>query len=113
MMADPEATRDFVYVADVVKANILASCGSTGVFNIACGKSISLNALAEMIGNILGRQVKPRYEAPRTGDITHSLADISRAKSLGRRPMSWPAWPSPRRSSGSGRYGLGSMNRTG
>ena len=83
---DGEQTRDFVYVADVVKANILASCGSTGVFNIACGKSISLNALAEMIGNILGRQVKPRYEAPRTGDITHSLADISRAKSIGYLP---------------------------
>ena len=83
---DGEQTRDFVYVADVVKANILASCGNTGVFNIACGKSISLNALAEMIGNILGRQVKPRYEAPRTGDITHSLADISRAKSLGYSP---------------------------
>ena len=83
---DGEQTRDFVYVADVVKANILASCGSTGVFNIACGKSISLNALAEMIGNILGRQVKPRYEAPRTGDITHSLADISRAKSMGYSP---------------------------
>ena len=45
---DGEQTRDFVYVTDVVKANILASRGrgSTGVFNIASCRSISLNALA-------------------------------------------------------------------
>jgi nucleoside-diphosphate-sugar epimerase len=83
---DGEQTRDFVYVADVVKANILASRSSTGIFNIACGRSISLNALAKMIGDILGREVKPRYEAPRPGDIRHSLADISRARSLGYSP---------------------------
>jgi UDP-glucose 4-epimerase len=81
---DGEQTRDFVYVADVVKANILASRGSAlGVFNIACKKSISLNVLAAKIGEILGREVKPRYEAPRPADIRHSLADISKASSLG------------------------------
>ena len=73
-------------MADVVKANILASRGSTGVFNIASGKSIRLNALAEIIGRVLGRRVSPRYEAPRPGDIRHSLADISRAGSLGYLP---------------------------
>jgi UDP-glucose 4-epimerase len=83
---DGEQTRDFVFVADVVKANILASRGSTGVFNIARGKSISLNALGEMIGDILGRKVTPQYEAPRPGDIRHSLADISQARSLGYSP---------------------------
>ena len=51
---DGEQTHDFVYVADVVKANILGSRGTTGVFNIACGQSISLNALTEIIGDILG-----------------------------------------------------------
>jgi len=81
---DGEQTRDFVYVADVVKANILASHGRTsGIFNIACGKSISLNFLAQTIGEILARPVRPRYEAPRPADIRHSLADIGQAESLG------------------------------
>jgi UDP-glucose 4-epimerase len=81
---DGEQTRDFVYVADVVKANVLASQSRfCGVYNIARGKSTSLNVLAEQIGEILGREVRPRYEAPRSADIMHSLADISRARSLG------------------------------
>ena len=81
---DGEQTRDFVYVADVVKANILASQGSaSGVFNIACAESISLNVLAAKIGEILEREVRPRYEAPRPADIRHSLADIGKARSLG------------------------------
>jgi UDP-glucose 4-epimerase len=81
---DGEQTRDFVYVADVVKANILASRGfASGVFNIACAESISLNVLAEKIGEILEREVRPRYEAPRPADIRHSLADIGKARSLG------------------------------
>ena len=81
---DGEQTRDFVYVADVVKANILASRGSaSGVFNIACAESISLNVLAAKIGEILEREVRPRYEAPRPADIRHSLADIGKARSLG------------------------------
>lgn len=81
---DGEQTRDYVYVVDVVKANILASRGSTtGVFNIACAQSTSLNVLAAKIGDILGIEVKPRYEAPRPADIRHSLADISKARSLG------------------------------
>lgn len=81
---DGEQTRDFVYVADVVKANVLACQSSvSGVYNIARGKSTSLNVLAERIGEILGREVRPRYEEPRSADIRHSLADISRAESLG------------------------------
>jgi nucleoside-diphosphate-sugar epimerase len=81
---DGEQTLDFVYVADVMKANILASRGSaSGIFNIACAESISLNVLAAKIGDILEREVQPRYEAHRPADIGHSLADISKARSLG------------------------------
>lgn len=84
---DGEQTRDFVYVKDVVKANVLASQSRvSGVYNIACGKSISLNVLAEGIGEILGREVRPRYEAPRSADIRHSLADICKARGLGYSP---------------------------
>lgn len=81
---DGEQTRDFVYVADVVRANILASESHVcGVFNIASGRSISLNSLAKKIGELLAREVRPRYEASRPGDIKHSLADISKAQVIG------------------------------
>jgi UDP-glucose 4-epimerase len=83
---DGEQTRDFVYVKDVVKANILASRSATGVYNIASGKSTSLNALVATIANIMGVEACPRYATARPGDIRHSLADIRRAKSLGYSP---------------------------
>ena len=81
---DGEQTRDFVYVKDVVKANVLANSSRiSGVYNIACGRSISLNVLAKCIGEILGQEVRPRYEAARPADIRHSLSDISLAWSFG------------------------------
>lgn len=84
---DGEQTRDFVYVADVVAANVLASRRfSSGVYNIANAKSTSLNDLVKIIGKILGLEVIPRYEAPRPADIRHSLANVSRAKSAGYSP---------------------------
>jgi len=86
---DGEQTRDFVYVGDVVSANILASRSPrTGVFNIARGKSTSLNVLVGTIAKILGTEaeVRPEYGGPRPGDIRHSLADIGRAEQLGYRP---------------------------
>ena len=80
---DGEQTRDFVYVNDVVFANILASRALPGVYNIACAKSISLNTLVKVIGKILAKEVRPRYESARAGDIKNSLADINRAKGMG------------------------------
>jgi len=80
---DGEQTRDFVYVNDVVSANILAGRAAPGVYNIACARSISLNTLAKVMGKILAKEVRPRYESARAGDIKHSLADISRAKEMG------------------------------
>jgi len=74
-------TRDFTFVKDAVNANILAAKSKeTGVFNIAYGKRISINKLAKSIMNIIGKQIKPKYTTPRSGDIRHSLADISKAK---------------------------------
>jgi UDP-glucose 4-epimerase len=83
---DGEQTRDFVYVKDVVKANILASRAATGVFNIASGKSTNLNTLVATIAKIMGIETSPSYEPARPGDIRHSLAGIGRAKSLGYNP---------------------------
>ncbi|MEN6552453.1 MAG: SDR family oxidoreductase [Methanobacterium sp.] len=84
---DGEQSRDFTFVKHVVNANIL-SCESekTGIFNIACQRRITINQLVECINNILGKKVKSTYLGPRPGDIKHSLADISKAKSIGYDP---------------------------
>lgn len=81
-------TRDFVFVKDVVKANILAmeKC-KEGVFNIGSGKETSINELAEKIIKMLGKDLKPIHVQPRKGEITYSVADISLAeKELGYKP---------------------------
>ena len=87
---DGEQSRDFIYVADIVEANILASKagGVAGaVYNIACGMSTTVNALAAGINAALKKQVTPVYEAERPGDVRLSFADISAAwKALAFRP---------------------------
>lgn len=78
---DGEQSRDFTYISDVVQANIKASeSKATGVFNIAVGSRITINALAELIMEIIGKNLDVIYDDPRPGDILHSLADISKAK---------------------------------
>jgi UDP-glucose 4-epimerase len=84
---DGEQTRDFVYVADVVSALVLAGgCSRTGPFNVARGESTSLNRLLEALGRITGRDASPQYQKARQGDIRHSLADISHYREIGFRP---------------------------
>jgi len=85
---DGEQTRDFTFVKDVVKANILAmQTPAEGVFNIACGQRVSLNELAVKIMEITGIRLEPVYEEPRQGDVRDSLADISLAgEKLGYKP---------------------------
>ena len=78
---DGAQTRDFTAVKDVVRANILAArSDATGVYNIANGRRISINELATMIMKITGKNVEPMHNAPRGGDVRHSLGDISKAK---------------------------------
>lgn len=90
IFGDGTQTRDFTYVKDVVKANILAANSEIEdgtVINIACNKSISINELSNLINNVLGTRVEAKYASPRQGDIKDSLADISRANTLiGYRP---------------------------
>ncbi len=84
---DGEQSRDFISVKQVVRANLqAASSKETGVFNIALGKSTTINQLFNMIKEFMGTDVEPVYMDPRPGDIKHSLADISKAKSLGFNP---------------------------
>jgi nucleoside-diphosphate-sugar epimerase len=87
VFGDGEQSRDFTYVENVVHANLLA-CGersaefSGEVFNIACGKRITINQMIEFINHSLGKHVKPSYAKPRTGDVKHSLANIGKAQQL-------------------------------
>lgn len=82
IFGDGEQTRDFVYIGDVVEANLLAarlqtSAGS--VFNIASGRPSSLNQVVLALSNLVGATAEPDYRDERPGDIKHSLADVSRA----------------------------------
>jgi len=85
IFGDGEQSRDFTYVKNVVHANLLACESglenlSGEVFNIACGKRITINSLVESINEILGTAAKPEYTDPRTGDVKHSLANIGKAQ---------------------------------
>jgi UDP-glucose 4-epimerase len=83
IFGDGLAYRDFVYVDDVVEANLLAAAAPEAaghVFNVARGEKTTLLDLAAMIGRIVGRDLVVRHEAARAGDIAESLADIGRAR---------------------------------
>ncbi|WP_022852561.1 SDR family oxidoreductase [Thermodesulfatator atlanticus] len=86
IFGDGEQTRDFIYVADVVRANLLACKAGSGavgqVINIAGGKAVSVNELYRLIAKIIGKDIEPRYEKARPGDVRHSLADITKAQEL-------------------------------
>jgi nucleoside-diphosphate-sugar epimerase len=83
IFGDGEQSRDFTYVSNVAQANLLAchSPNSSGkVYNIACGTRVSLNEVVRTLNRILGTDLKPIYQPPRAGDIKHSTADITRAR---------------------------------
>lgn len=82
---DGEQSRDFTFIQNVVHANLLASEApaervSGKVFNVATGNRITLNQTVEMLRHATGYCGEVRYAADRSGDVKHSLADISRAK---------------------------------
>jgi len=84
---DGNQTRDFTFVKDVMEGTIiLAENEATGVFNIGRGEQTSINHLARLVLEVTGQDFEPIHEKPRTGDVRHSLADISRAKSYGYNP---------------------------
>ncbi len=87
---DGEQTRDFTFVGDAVEANLLAAESPRAVgrvMNVAGGRRISLNELLREINALAGTAQAPIYEAPRAGDVRHSLASLARAEELlGYRP---------------------------
>lgn len=85
VFGDGEQTRDFTYIENVVQANLLAATSSAAVgaaMNIGCGERVSLNAVLQTAGELLGMSVHAEYRDPRPGDVRDSLADISRARRL-------------------------------
>jgi len=81
---DGEQSRDFTFIQDVVHANILAAKSTAeGIYNIGSGRSITINQLAEKILKLMRKDLKPVHEKGRLGDVRHTLADITRAKSFG------------------------------
>ena len=80
---DGEQTRDFVYVSDVVEANIKAATAPAAAgkaINIATGGKLSINELLKTIADLKDQPFAPRYKPGRQGDIRHSRADISVAR---------------------------------
>jgi UDP-glucose 4-epimerase len=86
IFGDGEQTRDFCFVKNTVRANLLAATTSKKlsgeVVNIAGGRRIALNELCKEIGRALGRDVTVQHGEPRIGDIRHSLGDITKAGEL-------------------------------
>jgi UDP-glucose 4-epimerase len=81
---DGEQSRDFIYVEEVVEANIKACESSfTGALNVASGKAISINQLFFIIKEILNSDLNPQYMETRAGDIVHSLADAQNLEKIG------------------------------
>jgi nucleoside-diphosphate-sugar epimerase len=85
IQGDGEQTRDFVPVANVVEANLLA-CASPAaagqVINVGCGQSTTINQLAELLTKLTGATCGCGRVEARPGDVRHSLADITRAREL-------------------------------
>jgi len=87
IFGDGTQSRDFVFVKDVVRANILAAeSDAEGIYNIGSGRSITIGELAESILRVMGKNLALVYEEPRSGELKHSLADITKAREFGYQP---------------------------
>ena len=88
IFGDGEQSRDFTFVQDVAEANILAAeSNATGIYNIGSSESVTVNRLTQLIVRFIGNDsIKPVYKEPRSGDVLHSLASISKAPGFGYHP---------------------------
>jgi UDP-glucose 4-epimerase len=82
IFGDGSQSRDFVYIDNVVSANLRAAQSppervAGHVFNVGTGASVTLNQLVACINELTGQKLAARHEPPRQGDILHSQADIS------------------------------------
>ena len=84
---DGEQTRDFIYVKDIVEANVFMAMNDfTGVYNIAYGKKITINDLVKEIVKVTNSQSKVVHLDERPGDVKHSMAGVEKLASTGFKP---------------------------
>jgi UDP-glucose 4-epimerase len=85
VFGDGEQSRDFIYVGDVVEANLLAADSKRApghVFNVGTGSRYTLNQTLAILERIAGRSTSAEYAPAREGDIRHSQADIALAREV-------------------------------
>lgn len=83
IFGDGKQTRDYVYVKDIVKANILAlTIGEDDAFNLATGKETDVNQLFEEMARIIGFKQKPIYSEARPGELERNCLKITKAKNI-------------------------------
>ena len=85
IFGDGTQSRDFCYIDNTVEANLAASTApaaacSGRVFNVACGAATTLNDVVRLVGEALGHEIPIAYAPGRVGDVKHSLADITAAR---------------------------------
>lgn len=86
IFGDGEQTRDFVFVEDVVRANLLAAerdVRKGAVVNVATGRQVSVNRLFDAVRAAVGgdaRRIEPERKPARAGEVRHSVADVARAR---------------------------------
>ncbi len=84
---DGEQTRDFIYVKDIVEANVFMAMNDfTGVYNIAYGKKITINDLVKEIVKVTNSKSKVVHLDERPGDVKHSMAGVDKLASTGFKP---------------------------
>ncbi|MGE5740644.1 MAG: SDR family oxidoreductase [Candidatus Aminicenantes bacterium RBG_16_66_30] len=82
---DGEQSRDFIFVGDVVRANLAAAASASAAgeaVNVACGLGTTVNGLLDAVNDVIGTKIEAIHAGPRPGDILHSKADISKAGRL-------------------------------
>lgn len=85
VFGEGEQSRDFVYVADVVRANLLAmdrELEAGTVLNVGTGRRVTVNELYRRLAELAGFPGEPLRAPPRAGDVPHSQASIERARAL-------------------------------
>ena len=85
IFGDGEQSRDFTYIDNVVDATLRACTAPNApgrAINVGVGGRFTLNQTIALLNQIFGKQVTPRYDPPRSGDVLHSQADISLARQL-------------------------------
>ena len=88
IFGDGQQTRDFIYVKDIVAANAYMATESSecGVFNVAYGRSLTVEGLARKIIALTGSKSQVEHGPVRAGDVKHSLANVDKLLGTGFRP---------------------------